>query len=139
MMPFGSSPRSTASMSARNWFRSITMPWSERPRCSFSRSETTPWPIQAMVSWLITCVEIQRPVTGSVICAFQYGIFSCTYGSCSRGTAVQAQTTDRVWVSSTGTRYSKWVPPGMKMFGIRCRRGWVQTVLVSSVFSRIRL
>ena len=78
MTPFGSSPRATASMSARSWLRNMTTPMSERPRCSFSRSETMPWPTQAIVSWLMTWLEIQRPVTGSVICAYQCGMRSWT-------------------------------------------------------------
>jgi hypothetical protein len=37
-----------------------------------------PWPIHAIVSWLMTWLEIHRPVAGSVMVASQTGMLVCS-------------------------------------------------------------
>ncbi len=66
----------------------------------------------------MTWVEIQRPVTGSVIGASQCGIPRLHVGLLlERHRRPGPDERERVRVVD-GTRYSKCVPPGMKMFGI---------------------
>ena len=84
-----------------------TGPRSLVTRCSSERSAIFPWPIQAMKSWFLMWLAIHRPVSGCVMGPCQAGMRSCTYGSHSLDTRVNAHVTLRVFSSSTGTRHSK--------------------------------
>ena len=61
MMPLGSRPCATASMSSKKRLRIIATPRSLEPSSSLLRSAIVPWPTQAMTSWLMMWLEIQRP------------------------------------------------------------------------------
>ena len=65
-----------------------------------------PCPTQAMMSWLMTWLEIQRPLS-SLIGLIQVGTLSCTKGSRPVGTRMKNQQTLSVFSSSIGTRHSK--------------------------------
>src|SRR5581483_423262 len=107
------------------------------PRCSCVRSAMHPWPTQPTKSWFITCDVIQRPVRGSLIGLYQWGIFSCSNGSCSRGTRLKNQPTLSVLWSSIGTRHSKCEPVN-SAFGHRHTRPIVHSSSVPAWPSRMR-
>ncbi len=105
-IPLGSPPSSTTLMSSAKRLRSVMMPRSLSPRCSFWRSLWAPWPTQAMMSWLTVLLLTQRPVSGSYSGDHQYGIVFCSKGS-SPGSGSLTHPRLKVLWSSTGTRNSK--------------------------------
>ncbi|MNE35864.1 hypothetical protein D3C80_1296510 [compost metagenome] len=133
----GSSPRLIFSMSWKNWRRIISTPRSLPVRFSSRRSATTPCPTQATKSWFITWVDSQRPCS-SLIGPYQWGTFSCSYGSLSCGTREKDQQTLSVFSSSIGTRHSKWSPRKTPL-GHRQTRPTFHRSCSSSVSSRTRL
>src|SRR5579875_807366 len=107
IVPLGSRPSLTASISSNIRLRIMRMPRSLSPRCSLVRSATRPCPTQATKSWFMMWESIHRPVRGSSTGAVQQGMRSCSNGS-SPGRGSMNQPTLRVFSSSMGTRHSKW-------------------------------
>src|SRR4029078_12198577 len=85
MMALGSWPWAMALRSSNRRLRIMAMPMSLAPIFSLVRSAMRPCPTQALMSWLMTWLEIHRPCS-SLIGLTQVGTLSWTEGSPRFGT-----------------------------------------------------